>query len=334
MKILFYDIDNFEHEHFLKNSLNSIEAHFFKLSLNESTFIDKKYQDTEALSIFIQSNLTKEVLSKFKNLKFIFLRSTGYSNVDLEYCKSNNIFVFNVPNYGTNSVAEFAIALILNISRNIIKANDELKNGYIDKEALTGFELNSKTLGVIGVGAIGKRVLEIAHGFNMKSVAYDIIKNGDYDYVSIDELFKEADFIVLTCPLTSKTKYLINHKAFLKMKKTAFLVNVSRGEIIETESLYDAVVNKRILGAALDVVECEETLCKIYDKCLKNEIIKSDCIKKYLFTTKLMKMGNIIITPHIAYNTVEAKKKIINTTIENIKSSFNINSGTKNLVLV
>ena len=334
MKVLFYNVDNYEFDYFLKNSFNLIEPYFFKISLNTKTYIDNKYIDAQALSVFVDSDLDKEVLEKFKNLKFIFVRSTGYSNVDLKYCKSNNIKVFNIPDYGSDSVAEYIFALILNISRKILKANEELKRGYIDKENLIGLELKEKTLGVIGIGSIGKKVLEIASGFKMNTMSYDIKQENGYRFVPLDKLLRNSDFIVLSCPLNVSTKYLINYEAFSKMKKNAYLINASRGEIINTESLYDAIINKKIMGAAIDVVECEHTLCAKYKECEEKETIKSNCLKKYLLNTKLMQMENVIITPHIAYNTEEAKKRIVDITIENIKSSFDINSGTKNLVLI
>ena len=334
MKILFYDVSDFEFDYFLDNSIKTIEKYFFKIPLNNKTYVDKKYADCEAISTFVDSFLDKETLSKFKNLKFIFLRCTGYSNVDLKYCSTNGINVFNVPEYGTNAVSEFAFGLILNISRNIIEANSNLKLGQISKVDSVGFELYKKTLGVIGAGSIGKRVLDIAKAFNMNTLAYDTIENSDYNYVTLDELLKKSDFIVICCSLNSETKHLINRSAFLKMKKNAYLINVSRGEVVEIQSLYDAIITKRIQGAALDVVECEETLCAGYRECIKKDNIKSNCLKKYLFITKLMQLKNVIITPHIAYNTHEARKKLADITIENIKSSFNINSGTKNLVLI
>ena len=334
MKILFYDIDNIELEYFLNNSLNVVEPYFFKIPLNKKTYIDKKYSNAEAISVFVQSELSKEVLEQFKELKFIFLRSTGYSHVDLKFCKENNIKVFYVPEYGSDSVAEYVFALLFNISRNVTKASSDLKNGNIDKEELTGYELKNKNIGVIGAGAIGKRVLDIAQAFKMNTFTYDIAKDGNYNYVSLDKLLNLSDFVVLCCPLNDSTKYLINRNTINKMKTNAVLINVSRGEVVEVESIYDAIVNKKLKGAGLDVIECEQTLCMKYKDCNKKYEIKANCAKKYLFSSKLLQMDNIIITPHIAYNTYEAKNKIVKTTIENIKSVFDINSGTKNLILL
>ena len=334
MKILFYDIDNIELEYFLKNSLNIIEPYFFKIPLNDGTYIDEKYSDTEAICVFVQSDLTADTLRQFKNLKYIFLRSTGYSNVDLKYCKAKDIKVCNVPEYGTDSVAEYAFGLLINVSRNILKACSDLKNGIINKESLTGFELKNKNLGVIGAGAIGKRILDIAKAFKMNTFAYDVIKSGYYNYVSLDELLKVSDFIMLCCPLNDSTKYLINRDTIDKMKENAVIINISRGETVEIESMYNAIVNKKLYGAGLDVVECEQTLCAKYQKCFSKESVKSNCLKKYLFSSKLMQMENMIITPHIAYNTYEARKRTVDVTIENIKSVFDINPGAKNLILL
>lgn len=334
MKILFYDTDDFEFDYFLENTFNLIEPYFFKISLQKSTYIDEKYSDCEAISAFVNSDLSKEVLSKFKNLKFIFLRCTGFSNVDLKYAKSKNIKVYNVPNYSTTSVAEFAFALILNISRNISFAKENLKKGNIDIALLTGHEISNKTIGIVGLGSIGKKISHFAKSFDMNVLAYDIKQDAEYSCVDLDYLVKNSDYICISCPLTEQTRHLINRDKISKMKNSAFIINIARGEIIETEALYNAIVNKKIKGAALDVVECEQTLCKVFDECNNKDIIKSNCFKKYLFISKLMQSDNVLITPHIAYNTFEAKKRTVEVTIQNIKSCFDINSGTKNLVLI
>ena len=334
MKILFYDMSAFEHEYFLKNSLNLLEPYFFKNPLNSSTFVNEKYKDCEAISVFVDSELDCETLSQFENLKFIFLRCSGYSHVDLKYCKANKIHVFNVPEYGSNSVAEFAFGLILNLSRNIISANSKLKKGKINRDDLIGYELNNKTIGVVGVGVIGKKVINIAKGFNMNILCYDIKEKEDCNYLPFDELIKQSDFIVICCPLNKNTKYMFNKSTISKMKRTAFLINVARGEIINTSALYDEIANKKILGAGLDAIECEQILCKLYDKCSKKDMVKSNCTKKYLFASKLLQKENILMTPHIAYNTYEARQKIVEITLQNIMSCFNINYGTKNLILI
>lgn len=334
MKILFYDIKNFELNYLLERITKTIEPYFFKNSLNSSTYIDEKNLDAEALSVFVSSNLNCEILSKFKNLKFIFLRCVGYSNVDLKYCKENNIYVFNTPNYGNSTVAEYAFSLLLSLSKKIIQAQNSIKIGDINQEELRGIELFSKTMGVIGVGAIGRRVINIAHGFGMNVLAYDIKPSGAYNFVSLDELLSKSDVISIHCPLVESTKNLIDKIAISKMKKNAIIINCARGEIVDTQALYYALVENKIKGAALDVIECEEYLCHNWKKCSENIELKLICLKKFFFVQKMLQLPNVIISPHNAYNTKEATIRILEITLSNIQSSFNINPSAKNLVLI
>ena len=265
MKILFYDIKKLELNYLLEKIPNNIEPYFFKNILNSSTYVDEKNLDADAISVFVSSNLNKETLEKFPNLKFIFLRSVGYSNVDLDYCKDKEIYVFNTPNYGNSTIAEYVFSLLLTLSKKITCATSAIKKGDINQEELRGIELFSKTIGVIGVGAIGRKVINIAHGFGMDVLAYDIHPNGAYNFVSLDELLSKSDFISINCPLVEKTRNLIDEIAISKMKRNAIIVNCARGEIINTQALYYSLINGKIKGEALDVVECEE-LEKMFKK--------------------------------------------------------------------
>lgn len=336
MKILFYDIKNFEFDYLLDKISNDIEPFFIRFPLNRDTYIDEKQKDAEAISVFVSSWLDEATLSKFKNLKFIFLRCVGYSNIDLDYCKKNDIKVFNTPNYGNSTVAEYVFSLILSLTKKIPSAREAVFDGVIDHNELMGVELNSKTLGVIGLGAIGKRVADIAKAFDMKVIVYDIAKNGEYNFVEFDELLAQSDFISINCPLTNSTRGMFNSKTLSKMKKTAYLINAARGEVVDTKDLYEALINNKIKGAALDVVECEETLCQLYPKCDSHESLRINCLKKFFFIQKLLKLPQVIITPHVAYNTVEAQTRILEMTLENIQTSLNLNniSSVKNLVLL
>ncbi len=334
MKILFYDVRNFELEYLLERIPANIEPCFIKCPLNGSTYVDEKNLDCEALSVFVSSWLDEEVLSKFKNLKYIFLRSVGFSHVDLKYCKNNNISVFNAPNYGNSTVAEYVFALLLTLSKNVIRARESIFSGEIDQDDLMGIELFSKTMGVIGAGAIGRKVINIADAFGMKVLVYDPERKGAYNFVELDELFEKSDVISINCPLNESTKGMINSETLSKMKKEAFLINTARGEIVNTKDLYLALVDKKIKGAALDVIECEEILCASFPKCLSHDSLRKNCLKKFFFIQKLLQLPQVIVTPHIAYDTKEAQKKILDITLSNINSSFDINSGVKNLVLI
>lgn len=334
MKILFYDVKKAELDYLLEKMPNNIEPYFFTTNLNQATYTDEKYLDAQALSVFVSSELTEEVLLKFPKLKFIFLRCVGYSNIDLNYCKNNKISIFNAPNYGNSTVAEYVFAMLLNLTKKIPQAKESIIKGEIEQEKLCGIELCSKIFGLIGIGAIGKKVANIAQGFNMDVLVYDINKIGGYNFVELDELLKKSDFISINCPLNENTKNLIDRIAISKMKRNAIIVNAARGEIIDTEALYYALINKKIKGAALDVIECEEYLCHNWKKCCENPIVKSTCLKKFFFVQKMLQLPNVIITPHNAYNTKEAIQRILEITLSNIQSSFNLTYGTKNLVLI
>ena len=334
MKIIFYEIKDSEFDYLSERIPNTIEPVFIKHTLNESTYIDEKQKDIDAISIFVASRLTKNVLEKFPNLKYIFLRCSGYSNVDTNYCKEKNITIFNAPNYGSSTVAEYVFTLILAVSKKLNKTVQELKNGTTDSSELTGIELYNKTIGVIGTGNIGRKVINIAHGFNMSVLAYDIKKQGAYNYVSLEELLSKSDFVSINCPLTKETKGLINKYTLSLMKPNAILINTSRGEIVSTKDLYTALVNKKLKGAGLDVIECEELLCMQRKECENFDNLRNYCLKKYFFIHKLMQLENVVITPHNAYNTKEANRRILNITLNNINSCSDIEFCNKNQVLI
>ena len=170
----------------------------------------------------------------------------------------------------------------------------------------------------------------------MDVLIYDVVKKGAYNFVELNELLENSDIVVLSCPLNPQTMNLIDKDTISKMKKTSLLINVARGEIVNTKDLYFALVNNKIQGAGLDVIECEEVLCQAYKTCQEYSSIKQVCLKKYFFIQKLLQLPNVIITPHNAYNTKEANKKILDTTLFNIKQMQNIDSNpsVKNLVLI
>ncbi len=334
MKILFYEIRDFEFDYLLDKIPNSIQPTFFRHSLNPNTFIDEKHKNAEAISCFVSCELSKEVLEQFSDLKYIFFRCMGFSNVDLEYCKEKNIKVFNAPNYGNSTVAEYVFMLILSLAKKSAKTASDLKNGTTNANDIMGVELCRKTIGIIGCGNIGRKIINIAQGFNMEVLVSDINKQGAYNFVELDELLSKSDFVTLNCPLTDKTRNLINKYTLSLMKPSSFLINASRGETVNTKDLYMALINKKIKGAALDVIECEELLCENREKCENFDNLKNYCLKKYFFIQKLMQLDNVIITPHNAYNTIEANTRILNITLNNIISCYDKDYCLKNQVIL
>lgn len=334
MKIAFFDIQPIE-EKFLKAKIpSSIECFYFKETLDIRRHLDENVKNVEIISVFTSSILTSGVLEKFPNLKFILTRSVGYSHIDINWCKKHNVFVFNTPHYGDFTVSEYVFGILLNTVRKIEAGANDVKKGIIKQEKYMGFELFNKTLGVIGVGAIGKRVLEIAKGFKMKTLAYDPNMCDIENYTTLDDIFKNSDIISINAPLVDETFHLIDEKAILKMKEGVIIVNCARGEIINTEALYNGLLNKKIAFAALDVIECEEILCTENQVCKGLDALKESCLAKFYLNQKLAQMPNVTITPHMAYNTKEAVERILEMTLENLNSCLDFTTSAKNLVLL
>ena len=277
------------------------------------------YKDFEVISIFVNSKLDESILSKMPKLKLIATASTGFDHIDLEYCKKKNIRVANVPAYGSKTVAEFAFSMMLYLYRRLSKVK-------ITKslEELRGFDLNGKTIGIIGTGKIGKNAIKIANGFSMNVIAFDFFPNKklekelNFKYVSLEDLFKKSDIVSLHVPLTKETHHLINKENLSLMKSNSILVNVSRGPIVDTDALYDALIKEKISGAALDVLEYEKDIFMDDEVHLKLTQDNFDQIKVDFENHVLSQLENVLITPHCAFNTSEAIYRILDTTLLNI----------------
>ncbi|MCD8024774.1 MAG: hypothetical protein LUE64_04500, partial [Candidatus Gastranaerophilales bacterium] len=261
------------------------------------------------------------------------LRSTGYSHVDLAYTKERNISVFNAPHYGDFSIAEYVFALLLTVSRKILPAVKDIKNGTIVNTKYSGMELCGKTIGIVGLGAIGKKVAEIAKAFSMEVLCYDIKKQEGYRISPLDELCKRADIISINANLTEKTLHMFDYSRFEMMKNGVIIINTARGEIIKTSDLYEALVKQKVKYSALDVIECENLLYSEENNPDINSV-KESCLKNFYTAQKFLNMENVLITPHIAYNTKEAQMRILEITYENLIASTKFTTGAKNLVLL
>ncbi len=327
MKIAFFAAKPWEKEYLankVKIEIPDSEVHFFDEILDQNHLPDVK--DFEAISIFVDSNANAQVIENFPNLKLITARSTGYDNVDLETCKAKGIVVATVPAYGENTVAEYAFALILALSRKIYEACDRVREtGSFNVEGLTGFDLQGKTLGVLGTGKIGRNVIRIAKGFEMKILAFDTFPNEEfaktmgYPYVPMEELLKQSDIVTVHVPYLKETHHLINEATLRLMKKNAYLINTSRGAVVETEALVKALKEKWITGAGLDVLE-EEGVMKDEADFVEGKQGGEVNSRTVIANHVLIDLPNVIITPHNAFNTGEALERILDTTVQNIKS--------------
>lgn len=283
-------------------------------------------QTIEVLSVFVDTQVKSEMLQQCLALRCIATRSVGFDHIDTKYAAINNICVLRVPHYGSQTVAEFAFSLMFALSRHAYVAyTDLIADTSVDTlEPYEGFDLGGKTLGVVGTGKIGERVCAIAKSFGMEVIAFDQFPRSSVTslgvtYVDLETLMKQSDIVTLHVPSLPETYHLITAQLLSQMKPTAYLINTARGEVIDTVALVTALQEKKIAGAGLDVLEGEHMLAK--EESLTDEQ-KSDTTQMELLSLNhtLIAMPNVIVTPHIAFNTREAKQEITNTTIANILS--------------
>jgi len=322
MKIAFFELEGWENKILQENFKQ--DTIFFSQDKLESLNVPLQ-KDFEVICVFVNSVLNKEVLSQFPNLKLVVTRSTGFDHIDIGYCKEKGVRVAYVPNYGMNTVAEYSFSLLLNLTRKTYQAIDQIKeNGDFSLAGLRGIDIKGKTLGVIGMGKIGKESAKIAKGFGMNVIAFDMFKDEKaateigYKYVSLEELFRNSDVITIHAIYNESTHHLINENNFQLIKKGAYLVNTARGAIVQTEALIVALKKGILAGYATDVLE-DEGEVKDELNYLTQTRLKEDVVKNMLYDHILMEMPNVLITPHNAFNTEEALQRILNTTIENIK---------------
>lgn len=327
IKMLLFDFKESEQDFFKKNKLDNFDIHFFEESLNEITvenLPDHLKNKTTVLSVFITSNINDAVLKNFPNLKILTTRSTGYDHIKLEDCKNKNIKVLNVENYGNKAVVQYTFGLIINLIRKIFIAQKDVRAYKFEYHNYVGRELDKLTIGVIGTGAIGSEVCHIANAFGMNILATDFRENSDIiekynvKYTDKNTLLKNSDIVTLHVPLTEETRELITRKEFAIMKRTAFLINTSRGELVNTEDLYNAIITENLAGAGLDVIECENIAFSEKNIPAKIKKANPNCIEKVVLTRKLAQLDNVIVTPHVAYSTKDSIERILKTSFKTI----------------
>lgn len=321
MTIAFFELEDWEKDYITKN-ITDHDLIFFEESLTNDFTGD--LSKVEVLSVFIYSKIDKNTLSKMPSLKFIATRSTGFDHIDIESCKEKNIKVSNVPTYGENTVAEHCFALILALSRKIIPSVEKVRRGDFSLDGLRGFDLKGKTLGVIGTGNIGKHVIRMANGFELQILGYDqkedqeLVTKYGLKYVPIEELLQNSDIVTLHLPDNPQTHHFIDKQKMSQIKNGAYLINTSRGGLIDTESLVNALNDGKLAGVGLDVLE-EECNIKEERQILSKQFPKK-CLLLNIANNILIKNEKVIVTPHNAFNSQEALLRILTTTTENIQS--------------
>jgi len=329
--MLLFDYREPEKKYFENYDSGCFSIKFFEESLNEE-FLQKieteVLENITVLSVFIHSTLNENVLKHFKNLRLISARSTGVDHIDLEYCRHKNIAVVNVENYGSTTVAQYTFALILALVRKIVPAYNfmcERRHDYVD---FLGRNLETLTLGVIGTGSIGGSVCRFANSFGMNILAHDlhpkqeVLMQCGVKYTDMEEIFEKADIITLHTPYTPQTHHLLSKVQFDKMKKSPFIINTSRGELINLFDLKTALELKLINGAALDVLTCESLTFRCDEHCPIPQMMAAECVEELKIVKEIIEYPNVIITPHIAYETQEAVDKILETSMCAIRDFF------------
>ncbi len=270
----------------------------------------------DAVVVFVNDIVNKTVIEKLENfgVKIVALRCAGFNNVDIRAAEGK-ITVVRVPAYSPYAVAEHAAGMLLTLVRRIHKAYLRTRDFNFTLNGLTGFDLHGKTVGVIGTGKIGRTFISICNGFGMNVIAFDPYpdKSSDIHYVELNELFRKSDIISLHCPLTKENHHIICKESIDAMKDGVFLINTSRGGLIDAEELLEALKKKKVGGACLDVYEEES---EVFFEDLSDSIIQDDIL------ARLISLPNVIVTSHQAFLTEEALDNIAETTLLNIESFF------------
>ena len=315
MKITFFSAKPYDKASFNKqNEQFGFELEYYETHLGPH--IINAVEKTDAVCVFVNDRVNAPVIETLarKGVKVIALRCAGFNNVDLQAAKANGIKVCRVPAYSPEAVAEHAVAMLLTLNRKTHKAYNRVREQNFSLNGLLGFDVHHKTVGVVGTGNIGKAFCKIMVGFGCKVIANDVVANKELEglgvqFVSLPEILKQSDIISLHCPLNDQTHHIVNDNSISWVKKGVMLINTSRGGLIDTKSVIDALKSKQIGYLGIDVYEQEE---KLFFRDLSANIIEDDTIQR------LMSFPNVLVTAHQAFFTAEALQQIADVTLNNI----------------
>ena len=328
MKIAFYSYKSCDKEWFDSQLEGTgLEINYFGVELGLDTA--HYASGCDVVCAFVNDKLNREVLEKLKahGIRMIAMRCAGYNNVDLEAASELNLPVYRVPEYSPHAVAEHAVALIMTLNRKTHKAYNRVRDGDFSLSRLIGFNLQGKTVGVIGTGKIGSVFADLMRGFRSKVLLFNKetlpeLEAKGYEFVSLEYLLQQSDIVSLHIPLLPETKHIINRETLALMKPNAMLINTSRGGLIDTEHAIEALRSKKLGYLGIDVYEQEEG---IFFHNLQEQIIDDETL------AILMSFPNVLITAHQAFLTREALDEITRVTLKNI-SDFKQHIPTNNQV--
>lgn len=327
--LLFVDVDRDWAIPLLQNELAGIGLEMVLTSENLGAVLGRlseRRARVEVLSTFIASSVGAEELAALPALKLIATRSTGFDHIDVAAAAHRGVKVCNVPVYGDNTVAEHTFALILSLSRKLRQTYERVRRDELRIIDVEGFDLRSKTLGVIGTGHIGLRVAQIARGFSMRVVAYDPREQPlladvlGFTYLPFADVLAASNIVSLHSPYRPETHHMIDARALSSMKRGALLINTARGGLVDTQALVDALRAGHLGGAGLDVLEHESMILDEDHARAGLEDIES--MRATVLNHFLLSRDNVIFTPHLAFNSREANERIFQTTVRNIRAFY------------
>lgn len=328
MRVAIFNTKPYEKEMFVEANKERHELVFLETHLSESTAL--LAEGFPAVCAFVNDDLSAPVLEQLagKGVSYIALRSAGFNHIDLHAAEKLNLTVARVPAYSPYAVAEHTVGLMLTLNRKLHRAHQRVREGNFALAGLMGFDFHGKSAGVIGTGKIGRIVVRILSGFGMTVYANDMYQDPEclalgVEYVSLPELLSLSDIVSLHCPLTPDTHHLINTSTLQEMRDGVMLINTSRGGLIDTAAIVEALKQGKIGYLGLDVYEEEGDL---FFEDLSDTIIKDDTF------TRLLTFPNVLITAHQAFFTREALTNIVETTLMNIAGFAAGDIPEKNLV--
>ncbi|MEO8354012.1 MAG: NAD(P)-dependent oxidoreductase [Chthoniobacteraceae bacterium] len=325
-------------EELFREKLGEHELHFVRTAAEVG-------EDAELLVVLFWTRVDVAFLAAHPKLRLVATRSSGYDHIDLAACHARGIIACSVPSYGENTVAEHTFALILSLTRRLREVATAKRIGRFSFEGLRGFDLYGKTLGVIGTGRIGLHVIRLARGFGMEVVAFDshpadvIASLLGFSYVPLDEVLRRSHVLSLHVPLTPATVHLLDRDAFAKCRDGVIVINTARGAVIDTAALLEALASGRVAGAGLDVLEDERVFQKAASSVIADQIVellhsdptspeerhqrdpeRLEELRTLGRNEALLARPDVVFTPHVAFNSVEAVERIDQVTVENIRA--------------
>ena len=313
MKVAVFSTKPYDRQFLDEANAGRHELHYLDCRLTVATTALAKGSSAVCLFANDQANATTMMAFDHMGIRLVALRAAGFNNVDLQAARAHGITVARVPAYSPHAVAEHTFALLLSLVRKVHRAYSRVREGNFSLEGLLGFDLAGKTIGIVGTGNIGSVVAQVARGFGMNVLATDPVQNPEcaafVDYVSRDDLLARSDVVSLHCPLNDGTRHLIDEAALARMKRGAVLINTSRGAVVDTHAVIDALKRGRLSGLAIDVYEEEDAL---FFEDRSDKTIMDDQF------ARLLTFPNVLITGHQGFFTAEALKSIAETTIANL----------------